>query len=152
MTWDLTPLVEPVVQSKLFNVTLSFPGRRSLKVERTANYELRAGSFRPRVLACETNDAAWRRFELPTTFDFDARWFPGVSTITYIQWKDVVNTDIPLYTPNKLGGFPASARGFLTVPEGYLPQGVYLASIHEWNTRLAQCVICNQHGTMIFIR
>lgn len=152
VTWDLSTLVEPVVQSKFFSATLSFPCPDKFRASRTANYELRAGSFRPRVRACETNSAAWRRFELPTTFDFDARWFRGVSMITYIQWKDTVNTDIPLYTPNNLGGFPSSARGFLTVPEGYLPQGVYLASIHQWNTRLAECVICNQLGMMIFIR
>ena len=41
-----------------------------LKASRTVTYEIRKGSFTPRVCACETNSAAWRKFELPTTFAY----------------------------------------------------------------------------------
>lgn len=151
VTWNLSNLIEPKVQSKRINVTLSFPLINVMTASRTATYELRQGSFSPRVRACETNSAGWRRFELPVTFDFDARWFRNTSQITYIQWKDVINPSIPLYPPPYRQTWEG-ADGFLTVTNGYLPESIYLASIHEYNTRLAQCEICNMQGMMIFIR
>ena len=151
MTWNLSNLIEPKVQSKRVNVTLSFPRIAVMTASRTASYELRQGSFSPRVRACETNSAGWRRFELPVTFDFNAQWFRNASQITYIQWKDVIDPSIPLYVPPYRNTWEGS-DGFLTVTNGYLPESIYLASIHEGNTRLAQCEICNMQGMMIFIR
>ena len=136
----------------LVDVTLSFPCTDKLKASRTVTYEIRKGSFTPRVCACETNSAAWRKFELPTTFAYNANWFPGTTLITYIQWRNLDDPSVPLIGPPNDFWRAARDYGFVSVQKDYLPRATYLASIHEVNTRLAQCEISNVTGMMILFR
>ena len=139
----------------LVDVTLSFPCTDKLKASRTVTYEIRKGSFTPRVCACETNSAAWRKFELPTTFAYNVNWFPGTTLITYIQWKNLDDLSVPLIGPpgNNWGNTILNKPyGFVSVQKDYLPRATYLASIHQWNTRLAQCEISNVTGMMIIFK
>ena len=139
----------------LVDVTLSFPCADKLKASRTVTYEIRKGSFTPRVCACETNSAAWRKFELPTTFAYNVNWFTGApNIITYIQWRNLDDPSVPLIgPPSDCWKYTLNnSYGFLPVPKDYLPRATYLASIHQWNTRLAQCEISNVTGMMILFR
>ena len=136
----------------LVDVTLSFPCADKLKASRTVTYEIRKGSFTPRVCACETNSAAWRKFELPTTFAYNVNWFPGTTSITYIQWRNLDDPSVPLIGPPNDFWRAARDYGFVSVQKDYLPRATYLASIHEVNTRLAQCEISNVTGMMILFR
>jgi hypothetical protein len=86
VTWRVFETPSAIVDAA-YDVTLSFPLTEKLTASRTFSCELRTASFAPHVRACETNSAAWRKFELPTAFAYNANWFPGVTTITYIQWK-----------------------------------------------------------------
>ena len=139
----------------LVDVTLSFPCADKLRASRTVTYEIREGSFAAHVRACETNSAAWRKFELPTTFAYNANWFPeATNIITYIQWKNLDDPSVPLIRPPSeyLYISLGKAQGFLPVPKDYLPRATYLASIHEMSTRLAQCEISNLTGVLILFR
>ena len=136
----------------LVDVTLSFPCTDKLKASRTVTYEIRKGSFTPRVCACETNSAAWRKFELPTTFAYNVNWFPGTTSITYIQWRNLDDPSVPLIGPPNDFWRAARDYGFVSVQKDYLPRATYLASIHEVNTRLAQCEISNVTGMMIIFK
>ena len=134
------------------DVTLSFPCTDKLKASRTVTYEIRKGSFTPRVCACETNSAACRKFELPTTFAYNVNWFPGTTSITYIQWRNLDDPSVPLIGPPNDFWRAARDYGFVSVQKDYLPRATYLASIHEVNTRLAQCEISNVTGMMIIFK
>ena len=134
------------------DVTLSFPCADKLRASRTVTYEIRKGSFTPRVCACETNSAAWRKFELPTTFAYNVNWFPGTTSITYIQWRNLDDPSVPLIGPPNDFWRAARDYGFVSVQKDYLPRATYLASIHEVNTRLAQCEISNVTGMMIIFK
>ena len=137
------------------DVTLSFPCADKLRASRTVTYEIREGSFAPRVRACETNSAAWRKFELPTTFAHNANWFPGTTLITYIQWRNLDDLSAPLIGPpgNNWGNTILNKPyGSVSVQKDYLPRATYLASIHQWNTRLAQCEISNVTGLSIILK
>ena len=156
VTWDIGNVRNFLAANAdtLVDVTLSFPCTDKLKASRTVTYEIRKGSFTPRVCACETNSAAWRKFELPTTFAYNVNWFTGVTNkITWIQWR---NLDDPsastIGPPNNGNNYLNKSYGFLPVPKGYLPRATYRASIHEWSTRLAQCEISNKTGMMILFR
>ena len=92
MTWDIGNVRNFLAANAdtLVDVTLSFPCTDKLKASRTVTYEIREGSFAAHVRACETNSAAWRKFELPTTFAYNVNWFTGVTNkITWIQWKNL---------------------------------------------------------------
>lgn len=138
----------------LVDVTLSFPCADKLRASRTVTYEIREGSFAAHVRACETNAAAWRKFELPTTFAYNVNWFTGVTNkITYIQWRNLDDPSVPLIgPPNNGNNYLSKSYGFLPVPKGYLPRATYRASIHEVSTRLAQCEISNVTGMMIIFK
>ena len=138
----------------LVDVTLSFPCADKLRASRTVTYEIREGSFGAHVRACETNSAAWRKFELPTTFAYNVNWFTGVTNkITWIQWKNLDDSSVPtIGPPNNGNNYLSKFYGFLPVPKGYLPRATYRASIHEWSTRLAQCEISNVTGMMIIFK
>ena len=148
MTWRVFETPSAILDTA-YDVTLSFPLTEKLTASRTVTYELRADSFAPHIRACETNSAAWRKFELPTTFAYNANWFRGASRITYIQWKNLDDPSVPVIGPPT---YPGKAQGFLVVPKDYLSRATYLASIHEGNTRLAQCEISNVTGMMIILR
>ena len=155
MTWNIGNVRNFLAANAdtLVDVTLSFPCTDKLKASRTVTYEIRKGSFTPRVCACETNSAAWRKFELPTTFAYNVNWFPRTTSITYIQWRNLDDPSVPLIgPPNNGNNYLKKSYGFLPVPKGYLPRATYLASIHEVNTRLAQCEISNVTGMMILFR
>lgn len=151
VTWSIGNLIATNADASV-DVTLSFPCADKLRASRTVTYEVREGSFAPHVRACETNSAAWRKFELPTTFAYNADWFRGASSITYIQWRNLDDLTVPLI------GLPSdfwrAARdyGFVSVQKDYLPRATYLASIHNGNTWLAQCEISNVTGMMILFR
>jgi len=154
VTWRVFETPSAILDAA-YDVTLSFPLAEKLTASRTFSCELRAASFAPHVRACETNSPAWRRFELPTAFAYNANWFPeATNIITYIQWKNLDDPSVPLIRPPSeyiyisLG----KAQGFLPVPKDYLPRATYLASIHEMSTRLAQCEISNVTGVMIIFR
>ena len=153
MTWRVFETPSAILDAT-YDVKLSFPLTEKLTASRTITYELRADSFTPHVRACETNSAAWRKFELPAVFPFNANWFRGASGITYIQWKNLDDPSVSVIGPpnswfdNSYG----KAQGFLVVPKDYLPRATYLASIHEENTRLAQCEISNVTGMLIIFR
>ena len=149
VTWRVFETPSAILDAA-YDVTLSFPLAEKLTASRTFSCELRAASFAPHVRACETNSPAWRKFELPTVFPFSADWFHGVSYITYIQWKNL--EDNTTYGPPPNGSGFQKTKGFLVVPDGYLPKAVYLASIHQLNTRLAQCEISNVTGMLIIFR
>ena len=151
MTWNIGSLLATNADTSV-DVTLSFPCADRQRASRTVKYEIREGSFAARVRACETNSAAWRKFELPTTFAYNADWFPGATTITYIQWRNLDDLTVPLIGPPS--DFWSAARdcGFVSVQKGYLPRATYLASIHDGNTRLAQCEISNVTGMMIIFK
>ena len=139
----------------LVDVTLSFPCADKLRASRTVTYEIREGSFAAHVRACETNSAAWRKFELPTTFAYNVNWFTGVTNkITWIQWKNLDgDPSVPsIGPPNNGNNYLNKSYGFLPVPKGYLPRATYRASIHEVSTRLAQCEISNVTGMMIIFK
>jgi len=154
VTWDIGNVRNFLAANAdtLVDVTLSFPCTDMLKASRTVTYEIRKGSFTPRVCACETNSAAWRKFELPTTFAYNVNWFPGVTTITYIQWRNLDDPSVPLIGPPNDFWRAARDYGFVSVQKDYLPRATYLASIHEVNTRLAQCEISNVTGMMIIFK
>lgn len=154
VTWDIGNVRNFLAANAdtLVDVTLSFPCTDKLKASRTVTYEVRKGSFAPRVCACETNSAAWRKFELPTTFAYNVNWFPGTTSITYIQWRNLDDPSVPLIGPPNDFWRAARDYGFVSVQKDYLPRATYLASIHEVNTRLAQCEISNVTGMMILFR
>ena len=154
MTWDIGNVRNFLAANAdtLVDVTLSFPCTDKLKASRTVTYEIRKGSFTPRVCACETNSAAWRKFELPTTFAYNVNWFPGTTSITYIQWRNLDDPSVPLIGPPNDFWRAARDYGFVSVQKDYLPRATYLASIHEVNTRLAQCEISNLTGMMIIFK
>ena len=154
VTWDIGNVRNFLAANAdtLVDVTLSFPCTDKLKASRTVTYEIRKGSFTPRVCACETNSAAWRKFELPTTFAYNVNWFAGVTSITYIQWRNLDDPSVPLIGPPNDFWRAARDYGFVSVQKDYLPRATYLASIHEVNTRLAQCEISNVTGMMILFR
>ena len=154
VTWDIGNVRNFLAANAdtLVDVTLSFPCTDKLKASRTVTYEIRKGSFTPRVCACETNSAAWRKFELPTTFAYNVNWFPGTTSITYIQWRNLDDPSVPLIGPPNDFWRAARDYGFVSVQKDYLPRATYLASIHEVNTRLAQCEISNVTGMMILFR
>ena len=151
VTWNIGSLLATNADTSV-DVTLSFPCADRQKASRTVKYEIREGSFAARVRACETNSAAWRKFELPTTFAYNANWFPGVTTITYIQWRNLDDLSVPLIGPPSDFWSAARDYGFVSVQKDYLPRATYLASIHEVNTRLAQCEIGNLTGMMIIFK
>ena len=151
VTWRVFETPSAILDTA-YDVTLSFPLTEKLTASRTVTYELRADSFAPHIRACETNSAAWRKFELPAVFPFDASWFRDVSRITYIQWKNLDDQSIPLYGPPSNWSSRHKPYGFLVVPKDYLPRATYLASIHEGDTRLAQSEISNVTGVMIIFR
>ena len=154
MTWDIGNVRNFLAANAdtLVDVTLSFPCTDKLKASRTVTYEIRKGSFTPRVCACETNSAAWRKFELPTTFAYNVNWFPGTTSITYIQWRNLDDPSVPLIGPPNDFWRAARDYGFVSVQKDYLPRATYLASIHQENTRLAQCEISNVTGMMIIFK
>lgn len=154
VTWDIGNVRNFLAANAdtLVDVTLSFPCADKLKASRTVTYEIRKGSFTPRVCACETNSAAWRKFELPTTFAYNVNWFPGTTSITYIQWRNLDDPSVPLIGPPNDFWRAARDYGFVSVQKDYLPRATYLASIHEVNTRLAQCEISNLTGMMIIFK
>ena len=154
VTWDIGNVRNFLAANAdtLVDVTLSFPCTDKLKASRTVTYEIRKGSFTPRVCACETNSAAWRKFELPTTFAYNVNWFPGTTSITYIQWRNLDDPSVPLIGPPNDFWRAARDYGFVSVQKDYLPRATYLASIHEVNTRLAQCEISNVTGMMIIFK
>ena len=154
VTWDIGNVRNFLAANAdtLVDVTLSFPCTDKLKASRTVTYEIRKGSFTPRVCACETNSVAWRKFELPTTFAYNVNWFPGTTSITYIQWRNLDDPSVPLIGPPNDFWRAARDYGFVSVQKDYLPRATYLASIHQWNTRLAQCEISNVTGMMILFR
>ena len=154
MTWDIGNVRNFLAANAdtLVDVTLSFPCADKLKASRTVTYEIRKGSFTPRVCACETNSAAWRKFELPTTFAYNVNWFPRTTSITYIQWRNLDDPSVPLIGPPNDFWRAARDYGFVSVQKDYLPRATYLASIHEVNTRLAQCEISNLTGMMIIFK
>ena len=154
VTWDIGNVRNFLAANAdtLVDVTLSFPCTDKLKASRTVTYEIRKGSFTPRVCACETNSAAWRKFELPTTFAYNVNWFAGVTSITYIQWRNLDDPSVPLIGPPNDFWRAARDYGFVSVQKDYLPRATYLASIHEVNTRLAQCEISNVTGMMIIFK
>ena len=157
VTWDIGNVRNFLAANAdtLVDVTLSFPCTDKLKASRTVTYEIRKGSFTPRVCACETNSAAWRKFELPTTFAYNVNWFTGVTNkITWIQWKNLDgDPSVPsIGPPNNGNNYLNKSYGFLPVPKGYLPRATYRASIHEMSTRLAQCEISNLTGMMIIFK
>ena len=151
VTWNIGSLLATNADT-LVDVTLSFPCTDKLKASRTVTYEIRKGSFTPRVCACETNSAAWRKFELPTTFAYNVNWFPRTTSITYIQWRNLDDPSVPLIGPPNDFWRAARDYGFVSVQKDYLPRATYLASIHEVNTRLAQCEISNVTGMMIIFK
>ena len=157
MTWnigDVGSLLATNADTSV-DVTLSFPCADRQKASRTVKYEIREGSFAARVRACETNSAAWRKFELPTTFAYNVNWFTGVTNkITWIQWKNLDgDPSVPsIGPPNNGNNYLNKSYGFLPVPKGYLPRATYRASIHELSTRLAQCEISNLTGMLILFR
>lgn len=151
VTWSIGNLIATNADASV-DVTLSFPCADKLRASRTVTYEVREGSFAAHVRACETNSAAWRKFELPTTFAYNANWFPGVTTITYIQWRNLDDLSVPLIGPPSDFWSAARDYGFVSVQKDYLPRATYLASIHDGNTRLAQCEISNVTGMMIIFK
>ena len=151
VTWNIGSLLATNADTSV-DVTLSFPCADKLRASRTVTYEVREGSFAAHVRACETNSAAWRKFELPTTFAYNANWFPGVTTITYIQWRNLDDLSVPLIGPPSDFWSAARDYGFVSVQKGYLPRATYLASIHDGNTRLAQCEISDMTGMMIIFK
>ena len=152
MTWRVFNTTSRIVDAT-YNVTLSFPCVGNLAASRTVSYELRTDSFASHVRACETNSAVWRKFTLPAAFPFNACWFRGASTITYIQWKNQDDPTMPVIEPpDGSESVLNKAQGFLAVPNGYLPKARYLASIYQGNIRLAQCEISNIRGMIIDFR
>ena len=154
VTWNIGSLLATNADT-LVDVTLSFPCADKLRASRTVTYEIREGSFAAHVRACETNSAAWRKFELPTTFAYNVNWFTGVTNkITWIQWKNLDgDPSVPsIGPPNNGNNYLNKSYGFLPVPKGYLPRATYRASIHEMSTRLAQCEISNLTGMMIIFK
>ena len=156
MTWNIGNVRNFLAANAdtLVDVTLSFPCADKLTASRTVTYEIREGSFAAHVRACETNSAAWRKFELPTTFAYNVNWFTGApNVITYIQWRNLDDPSVPLIGPPGNGNnYLNKSYGFLPVPKGYLPRATYRASIHELSTRLAQCKISNLTGMLILFR
>jgi hypothetical protein len=151
-TWNIGNLLAANADTSV-DVTLSFPCADKLRASRTVTYEIREGSFGAHVRACETNSAAWRKFELPTTFAYNVNWFTGVTNkITWIQWKNLDDPSAPLIGPPNDFWRAARDYGFVSVQKDYLPRATYLASIHQWNTRLAQCEISNVTGMSIILK
>ena len=152
VTWEIGDLLTTDGDTAV-NVTLSFPDTDAQTVSRTVTYEVRQAVFAPHVRACETNSMAWRSCELPATFPYNANWFRGASNITFIQWRDLEDTSLPLIGPPE-GQHPSTPYGFMTVPKDYLGKSVYLASIHEGDVRLAQCEITTESvkGTLLILR
>ncbi len=150
ITWEIGNLLATDGDTSV-DVTLSFAAD-SGNASRTVAYEVRQASFTPHVRACETNSMAWKSFELPVTFPYNANWFRGASIITWIQWKNLEDTALPLIGPPE--GYIGHSYGFLTVPKDYLGKSVYLASIHEGDVRLAQCEITTESvkGTLLILR
>ena len=151
VTWRVFDSPTAIVDAA-YDVTLSFPCVDKQVASRTVSCELRAASLAPHVRACGMNSAAWRMFELPTTFAYNANWFSGATMITDIQWKNMDDPSVPLISPpSEYRSYLEKAQGFLPVPKNYLPRATYLASIHENSTRLAQSEISNESGMMIIV-
>ena len=113
----------------LVDVTLSFPCADKLKASRTVTYEIREGSFAAHVRACETNSAAWRKFELPTTFAYNVNWFTGApNIITYIQWRNLDDPSVPLIgPPSDCWKYTLNnSYGFLPVPDAATLSDTYV--------------------------